>query len=249
MPSPGASSNHTAECGDALVADKMNRKPGGKRNPVLRDTMFNGVRTHLMEKRGGKVQCIGLDKLMIARGVFKPADLGKRHATLAAIKACIDLDDRFADFRNAMTALQDKVERAGHLAVFLPKFHAETNHIEHLWAFLKQGTRRYADGTMATLRVYIASYLQNVSVRDIRKHWGRCYQFIQLYGEGKTGPEAMVIVERATGEPGRIARAKAIEQLLGSGQAPAPRRSHTPHPTPASLAPAEGAAVDAFSTP
>jgi hypothetical protein len=44
------------------------------------------------------------------------------------------------DFRSEKPVLQQIIEDAGHICLFLPKYHCELNPIELYWAFTKRGT-------------------------------------------------------------------------------------------------------------
>ena len=64
----------------------------------------------------------------------------------------------------------------------------------YIWAALKRGLHKVADGTMEAMRVFIDTFLQNVKVKDVKKMWGRSYRYIQQYGAGKTAAEADLFV-------------------------------------------------------
>lgn len=49
-----------------------------------------------------------------------------------------------SDFANEKPLLQKVIEEAGHICVFLPKFHCELNPIELYWAFIKHYYRKYS---------------------------------------------------------------------------------------------------------
>ena len=98
--------------------------------------------------------------------------------------------DCFADFAHPRSALEDLVERAGHIAIFFPKFHCECNHIEYLWASTKNALRPLMDGKMETVRVFLNTYLQNVRVKDIAKLYRRSRRYMVAYGAGKTAAQA-----------------------------------------------------------
>ena len=44
-----------------------------------------------------------------------------------------------SDFKGERPLLQTIIEDAGHICIFLPKFHCELNPIELLWAYIQQG--------------------------------------------------------------------------------------------------------------
>ncbi|KAJ8580768.1 hypothetical protein M405DRAFT_752868 [Rhizopogon salebrosus TDB-379] len=43
-----------------------------------------------------------------------------------------------SDFKEQKSLVQEIIERAGHLCIFLPKFHCELNFIEFFWGRVKK---------------------------------------------------------------------------------------------------------------
>ena len=43
-----------------------------------------------------------------------------------------------ADFKEQLNMLEEVIEKAGHICLFLPKFHCELNPIEMLWGYVKR---------------------------------------------------------------------------------------------------------------
>ena len=56
------------------------------------------------------------------------------------------------DFHDQKSLVQEVIEAAGHLCIFLPKFHCELNFIEFFWGAMKKYLRDNCDFTFATLR-------------------------------------------------------------------------------------------------
>ena len=80
---------------------------------------------------------------------------------------------------------------------FLLSTRRQVNPIEHTWAALKFGAIRIVDGTMATLRVFVPHYLENLSVKDVQLQQQRCQRYADCYKRGLDGYEAATEVEKA----------------------------------------------------
>lgn len=71
----------------------------------------------------GKLEVVGMTKLIsmrLGRTEEQAAKLSK-----AQMDSLMDKHHAFRDFRSNVSALADLVERAGHIAIFTPKFHPE----------------------------------------------------------------------------------------------------------------------------
>ncbi|KAI0026306.1 hypothetical protein K488DRAFT_67000, partial [Vararia minispora EC-137] len=73
---------------------------------------------------------------------------------------------------------------AGHICIFLPKYHCEINFIEYFWGSVKWYLREHCDYTFDTLRKNIKIALCSVSVELIRKWEHHAWCFIKAYSEG-----------------------------------------------------------------
>ncbi len=210
------SSNHRGMDDDCLNLNKLNKSPGSKVKRVTRDTAVSGKRESTMVpatdadgKETGGLMTPGLLHLAQKRcpelKKLKPSDV-----TMEQLKTIAQGDPRFADWQHSMTALEEVVERAGHIAMFLPKFHCECNHIEYMWASLKNPLRKAVDGTVKTMRVFIEAFLTNVRVSDVKGLWRRSLAYITEYGKGATGVEADAVVaaRRDTSRAAKRAQAK-----------------------------------------
>lgn len=60
---------------------------------------------------------------------------GEKESIYCCMEKCLLNQD---DFRNEKPLLQLEIEAAGHLCLFLPKFHCELNPIEMYWEYAKQ---------------------------------------------------------------------------------------------------------------
>ena len=129
------SSNHVAYRSDALVASKMNLKPGGKQ-PKMKDTVFGPDNQHQsMVNENNEPK--GMRQVLIECGLWKDglnADcklckdkIEDINQTDCCARRIIFLQP---DFIGEQGLLEKIVEEAGHKIIFYPKFHCELNFIE-----------------------------------------------------------------------------------------------------------------------
>lgn len=184
------SQGHSAYSVDALLTSRMNMKPGGKQ-AKLRDGWYikNGVRvtqkmcfppnhTEFPGEAKGMRQVLverGLwrDKLLMKCGSgsrSKKQDYGSEPVkcqsgvTDCCAKRILDLQP---DFMEQKSLVQEVIEKAGHLCIFLPKFHCELNFIEFFWGAVKRYLREHCDYTFETLKENMPKALASVSVDTI----------------------------------------------------------------------------------
>jgi len=129
------SSNYAAYRFDALVANRMNLKPGGKQ-PKMRDTVF-GPDNHHQSMVNENNEPKGMKQVLIERGLWKDrlnADcqlckdkVEDINRTDCCAQRIISLQP---DFLLQKSALEEAILEAGHKCIFYPKFHCELNYIE-----------------------------------------------------------------------------------------------------------------------
>ena len=73
------------------------------------------------------------------------------------------------DFQEQKSRVQEIIEEAGHLCIFLPKYHCELNFIEYFWAAIKRYLREHCDYTFSTLKENMPKALASVDVQLIQK--------------------------------------------------------------------------------
>jgi hypothetical protein len=152
------SQGHSAYSVDALLTSRMNMKPGGKQ-AKMRDGWYveNGVQV-------AQIMCFpsdhtelpgepkGMQQVLVERGLWdklvmkcgsrsKKQDDGSESvakcqsgATDCCAKRTLDSQP---DFTEQKSLIQEVIEKAGHLCIFLPKFHCELNFIEFFWGAVK----------------------------------------------------------------------------------------------------------------
>ncbi|KAF8661607.1 hypothetical protein AX16_001301 [Volvariella volvacea WC 439] len=88
------------------------------------------------------------------------------------------------NFKAQKSLAQGVIEEAGHLCIFLPKFHRELNFIEFFWGAKKHYLQENCDYTFLTLQENMPKALASASVELIRKweHWMR--QWMEAYSSG-----------------------------------------------------------------
>lgn len=101
-------------------------------------------------------------------------------ATNCCAKRILDLQP---DFLAQKSLVQETIEAAGHLCIFLPKFHCELNFIEFFWGAVKRYLRERCDCTFETLKDNMPKALESVSVQTIRKWEHRMYRWMNAYRE------------------------------------------------------------------
>jgi transposase len=74
-----------------------------------------------------------------------------------------------ADFQDQISLVQEVIEDAGHLCIFLPEFHCELNSIEFFWGAVKRWLRENCKYTFKTLQENLPEALQSVELATIQK--------------------------------------------------------------------------------
>jgi len=129
------SSNHAAYRSNALVASRMNLKPGGKQ-PKMRDMIF-GPDNHHQSMVNENNELKEMKQVLIERGLWKDglnADCQlckNKIEDMNRIDCCarriISLQ---LDFLSQKSELEEVILEAGHKCIFYPKFYCELNFIE-----------------------------------------------------------------------------------------------------------------------
>jgi hypothetical protein len=100
------------------------------------------------------------------------------------------------DFQEQHSLVQEVIEAAGHLCIFLPKFHCELNFIEYFWGAVKKYLRDHCDYTFATLQENLPKALQSMAVETIRKWEHRMWRWLDAYDGGMGAREAQLHVQK-----------------------------------------------------
>ena len=151
------SCGHTAFAPDALVASRLNRKPGGKQ-PVMHDTVWAGKPQKLVLDDGTPK---GAAMILEERGIYTKT---------LKLEDLIVILSQHDDFKNEKNSLETMLTGKGHTAVFLPKFHCELNGIERVWGHSKRLTCAYCNYTIGSLRETVPWSLDSIPVETIRNY-------------------------------------------------------------------------------
>ena len=73
------------------------------------------------------------------------------------------------NFLAQKSLVQETIEAAGHLCIFLPKFHCELNFIEYFWGAVKCYLREHCNYTHAGLQENLPKAIASVDISTIRK--------------------------------------------------------------------------------
>src|ERR1700676_3840205 len=98
------------------------------------------------------------------------------------------------DFCAQKSLIQETIEAAGHLCIFLPKFHWELNFIEFFCGTVKKYLRDNCDCTFDTLKENLPKALDSVPLDTIRRWEHQMYWWMEAYRTGLGSTEAQIQV-------------------------------------------------------
>jgi hypothetical protein len=200
------SQGHSAYAVDALLTSRMNLRPGGKQ-ARLRDGWYlqdGHIVTQQMifppDHPEFPNEPKGMKQVLMERGLWReklrmqcPAEKKcEVDATSCCAKRILDLQP---DFMAQHSLVQEVIEGAGHLCIFLPKFHCELNFIEFFWGAVKRYLRNHCDYTFDTLRANMPKALASVDTMLIRKWEQRMGRWMEAYESGLAVKEAQFQVK------------------------------------------------------
>ena len=141
------SQGHSVWPKDALRVQNMNLNPGGK-VPHIHDGWFTHDGMQVLQPivfppnhPTFPNQPKGMKVVLQERGLWHPRILltcrvPKCNSTSTSCCATQILEHQ-PDFLDQKSLVQETIEAAGHLCIFLPKFHCELNFIEYFWGAVK----------------------------------------------------------------------------------------------------------------
>ena len=88
------------------------------------------------------------------------------------------------DFQEQRSLVQETIENAGHLCIFLPKYHCELNFIEFFWGAVKRYLREHCDYLYEGLQANLLKALESVNISTIRKWEHRTMRWKNAYRGG-----------------------------------------------------------------
>lgn len=199
------SQGHSAYAADALLTTRMNLRPGGKQARLRNGWyMQDGQRVmqtmifpadHPLYPNEPK----GMKQVLVERGLWrdKLTMACKDKCNIAATACCATrMLDLQPDFKEQHSLVQEVIEEAGHLCIFLPKFHCELNFIEFFWGAVKRYLRENCDYTFETLKTNLPKALDSVNITTIRKWEHRMVRWMDAYREGLGAKDAQFKVKQ-----------------------------------------------------
>jgi hypothetical protein len=189
--------SHSLYAKNALIARRMNIKPGGKQK--FRDGIKSDGSKQLMHLPDGTPK--GIKKILEERDLWIPGlnriwDDCKKRSPVQNFCCAVRILELQPDFINQKPLIQEIIEARGHKVIFYPKFHCELNFIEMFWGAAKKYARENCDYTFKSLEKTIPLALNSVSLESIRKYAQRAWRFMDAYRKGLTGVEALYTVKK-----------------------------------------------------
>lgn len=93
---------------------------------------------------------------------------GEKESIYCCMEKCLLNQD---DFRNEKPLLQLEIDAAGHLCLFLPKFHCELNPIEMYWEYAKQKFRQNCNGSFPRAKSLVPECLDSCPLVTICRYF------------------------------------------------------------------------------
>lgn len=200
------SQGHSAYSANALLASRMNLRPGGKQarmrdgwfmrngQKVIQPMTFPKNHPEFPDEPKGIKQVLLERDLWVDKLTMKCCQ-GK--CTTGSVDCCAKrLLERQPDFEEQRSLVQEVIKEAGHTCIFLPKFHCELNFIEYFWGVVKRYLRENCDYTFATLQENLPKALGSVSVETIRKWEHRMWRWVDAYDGGMSACDAQLHVQK-----------------------------------------------------
>jgi len=199
------SQGHSAYLKDALLSSRINLRPGGKQarmkdgwfmqndRKIVQPMIFPADHPEFPD------QPKGMKQVLQERGVWIDGLLMK-----CRDKCLVDLDNCCAkrllevqpDFQEQRSLVQEVIEAAGHLCIFLPKFHCELNFIEYFWGAIKKYLHDHCDYTFITLQENLPKALASVALETVRKWEHQTWRWLEAYSDGLAAHEAQCHVQK-----------------------------------------------------
>lgn len=194
------SQGHAAYAEDALLATRMNLNPGGKQ-ARLRNGWFERDGNHSVQSMifphdhpEFPNQPKGMKVVLEERGLSRPKLrmlCPKNTCNFETHDCCARrILENQPDFKAQHSLVQETIEAAGHLCLFLPKYHCELNFIEFFWGAVKKYLRDHCDYTFDTLKANMPKAMESVLRETIRRWEHRVHRWISAYRDGLDAKDA-----------------------------------------------------------
>ncbi|KAF8130405.1 hypothetical protein K438DRAFT_1469987, partial [Mycena galopus ATCC 62051] len=185
----------------------MNTKPGGKQ-ARLRDGWYLKDGQRIIQSMNFPPnhptypnQCRKSIKAVLLERGYQVAKLrGKCKGSCKdpdAVACCCKCILEFQpDFKEQKSLVQEIIAAAGHLCIFLPKFHCELNFIEFFWGMVKLYLREHCDYTFDTLKEILPKALASVPIATIRWWEHRMCRWMDAYWAGMATQDAQLHIRK-----------------------------------------------------
>lgn len=173
------SQGHSAYSEDALLITQMNVNPGGKQAhpwdgwfvPSGESTSAKVSQSMVYPADHPKFpgQPKGIKNVLLERGFDVHDFCGKCKKCDPNLETCCckHILKLQPNFQEQQSLVHEVIEKAGHLSIFLPKFHCELNPIEFFWGVVKQYLHEHCDYTFDTLKGNMPKALASVPLDTI----------------------------------------------------------------------------------
>ncbi|THH32729.1 hypothetical protein EUX98_g1481 [Antrodiella citrinella] len=197
------SQGHSAYAEDTLLVQRMNMRPGGQQ-ARMRDGWYERDGRRITQpmvfpddhaEHPGAAK--GMKQVLLERGLWTRGLLMKcKKCDSDAVTCCAQrILELQPDFEEQRSLVQEVIEAAGHMCLFLPKYHCELNPIEFFWGVVKRFLRENCDYTFNTLRENLPKALASVGVELIRKWEHRMVRWMEAYRSGLSAKDAQFQVK------------------------------------------------------
>jgi hypothetical protein len=170
------SQGHSAYPENALLVSRMNMRPGGKQ-ARMRDGWFLCDGKKIIQPmifppdhQTYPDQPKGMCEVLVERGLYSDKLRMQCKNDCISNSCCAKrILELQPDFKEQKSLVQEVIEAAGHLCIFLPKFHCELNYIEFFWGAVKRWLRENCDYTFQGLQENLPKALKSVALDTVRK--------------------------------------------------------------------------------
>ena len=190
--------SHAAYAEDALIASRMNIKPGGKGK--FKDGLMPDGSVQSMHLPNGQPK--GIKMILEERGLWpqnqlkRICDNCKKNSPVSDNCCAVRVLSLQPDFLAQKPLVKEVIESRGHKVIFYPKFHCELNFIEMFWGAAKRYARNNCDYSFKALEKIVPEALNSVSLEQIRRYARRSWRFMDAYRKGLTGIAALYTVKQ-----------------------------------------------------
>jgi hypothetical protein len=199
------SQGHSAYSTDALLVSRMNMRPGGKQ-ARMRDGWFMRGNEKIIQPMIFPLDHSdfpdmpkGIKEVLKERGIETKnlrMECKEPKCVPDATNCCASrILSIQPDFQAQKSLVQEVIEAASHLCIFLPKFHCELNFIEFFWGAVKRYLRNNCDYTFSMLKENLPKALASVELKTIRlwEHW--MIRWMEAYRSGLSAKDAQMRVK------------------------------------------------------